>query len=62
MTSFGYCRGGKKMLIFAAICDRSGITADDAQVLVVHRPEHHLVRLSRGSSVFASSLRACLVR
>jgi hypothetical protein len=32
------------MLVFAVLTDTSGITASDANVLVVHRPEHQLAR------------------
>ena len=27
-TSLGYCRGGKKMLVFAVLCDSSGVTRE----------------------------------
>ena len=42
--SLGYCRGGRKMLVFAVLTDRSGVTVDGPGVVVVHRPEHQLVR------------------
>ena len=39
-----YCQGGKKMLVFAVLSDKSGITHDNETTVVVHRPEHQLVR------------------
>jgi aerobic-type carbon monoxide dehydrogenase small subunit (CoxS/CutS family) len=42
--SVGYCRGGRKMLVFAVLTDKSGVTADANSILVVHRSEHQLAR------------------
>ena len=42
--SVAYCRGGRKLLVFACLRDASGITVDKPNVMVVHRPEHQLVR------------------
>ena len=41
-VSVPYCRGGRKMLVFAVLTDRSGITADTGSIIVVHKPEHQL--------------------
>ncbi len=51
-----YCQGGKKMLVFAVLSDRSGITHDNETTVVVHRSEHQLVsscpqaRIARASA------------
>lgn len=40
--ALGYCKGGRKMLLFALITDKSGLTADKQNILVIHKPEHQL--------------------
>jgi O-acetyl-ADP-ribose deacetylase (regulator of RNase III) len=40
--SVAYCRGGKKMIVFAVLVDRSGLTCDKGSIVVVNRPEHQL--------------------
>ena len=47
--SINYCRGGKKMLVFAILTDPSGVTrfkgrvgAGIAGIAVIHKPEHQL--------------------
>ena len=40
--SVSYCKGGKKMLVFAVLKDKSGITHADNIMIVVHKPEHQL--------------------
>ena len=44
--SLGYCRGGRKMLVFAILTDPSGVTQFNEQipggVAVIHKPEHQL--------------------
>ena len=40
--SVAYCRGGKKMLVFAVLVDRSGLTKDSPQIVVINKPEHQL--------------------
>jgi len=37
-----YCQGGRKMLVFAVIVDKIGITTDKGNIIVCHRPEHQL--------------------
>ena len=54
-----YCRGGKQMLVFAVLCDKSGITADADAVVVVHRPAHQLVR---AREVCRVAPKQCLLR
>ena len=40
--SVAYCQGGKKMIVFAVLVDRSGLTCDKGSIVVVNRPEHQL--------------------
>ena len=40
--SVAYCKGGKKMLVFAVLVDRSGLTKDSPQIVVINKPEHQL--------------------
>ena len=44
--SLGYCRGGRKMLVFCILTDPSGVTQFNEQipggVAVIHKPEHQL--------------------
>jgi Poly(ADP-ribose) polymerase catalytic domain len=40
--SLDYCNGGKRMLVMALLVDKTGLTADQKSVLVIHKPEHHL--------------------
>jgi len=40
--SIPYCKGGKKMLVFAVLVDRSGLTKDSPQIVVINKPEHQL--------------------
>lgn len=43
LISLPYCKGGRKMLIFAVIMDQSGLRKHNTQgILVCHRPAHHL--------------------
>ena len=44
-TSVDYCKGGRKMLVFAVMTDRSGLTAlqdQGDQILVISKPDHQL--------------------
>ena len=45
-VSLGYCRGGRKMLVFCILTDPSGVTQFNEQipggVAVIHKPEHQL--------------------
>lgn len=41
-SSVAYCRGGRRLLVFAVLSCPSGITARSPTVLVLHKPEHHL--------------------
>ena len=41
-VSLPYCKGGRKMLVFAVLTDKSGVTSDTPGVVVVHKPEHQL--------------------
>jgi len=41
-TSLGYCRGGKRMLVFAVLCDKAGITNEVD--LATGRQHTHLAR------------------
>jgi hypothetical protein len=41
-TSLSYCRGGKAMLVFALLLDKSGVTLESPTVVVVHRAAHQL--------------------
>lgn len=41
-VSRSYCKGGRKMLVFAVLEDPSGVTHNDANTIVIHNPEHHL--------------------
>ena len=40
--SLGYCKGGHQMIVFAIIMDKSGLTADANNVIVVNKMEHQL--------------------
>jgi hypothetical protein len=40
-TSLGYCTG-KCILVFAILRDRSGITTETKDFIVVHKPEHQI--------------------
>lgn len=55
LISLPYCKGGRKMLIFAVIMDQSGLRKHNTHgILVCHRPAHHLplavVTLDRSTS------------
>ena len=41
-VSLGYCKGGRKMLVFCVLTHKSGLTANTDAVLVVNKPEHQL--------------------
>ena len=41
-VSLPYCKGGRKMLVFAVLTDKSGVTSDTPGVVVIHKPEHQL--------------------
>ena len=41
-VSHGYCRGGRHMLIFAVLLDRSGVTYNQGGVIVINKAEHQL--------------------
>ncbi len=45
-VSLGYCRGGRKMLVFCILIDASGVTsyneAIPGGIAVIHKPEHQL--------------------
>ena len=41
-VSLGYCKGGRKMLVFCVLTASEGITCNTAQVVVVNKPEHQL--------------------
>ena len=40
--SVAYCQGGRKMIVFAVLVDRSGLTCDKGSIVVVNKPEHQL--------------------
>ena len=40
--SVAYCKGGRKMLVFAVLVDKSGLTLDNGQIIVVNKPEYQL--------------------
>uniref|UniRef100_A0A7S4A0C8 Macro domain-containing protein n=1 Tax=Pelagomonas calceolata TaxID=35677 RepID=A0A7S4A0C8_9STRA len=40
--SVGYCKGGRKMLVFAVLVDKSGLTLDNGSIIVVNKPEYQL--------------------
>ena len=40
--SIAYCKGGRKMLVFAVLVDKSGLTCDNGQIIVVNKPEYQL--------------------
>ena len=40
--SVAYCKGGRKMIVFAVLVDRSGLTCDKGSIVVVNKPEHQL--------------------
>jgi hypothetical protein len=40
--SLPYCVGGQRMLVFAVLMDRSGLTKRQSGIVVVHKPEHQL--------------------
>jgi hypothetical protein len=50
-----YCQGGKKMLVFAVLSDKSGITHDNETTVVVHRSEHQLVSSRRQARIARAS-------
>ena len=41
-VSLGYCRGGRKLLVFLVLLDPSGVTATGGGITVIHQPEHQL--------------------
>jgi len=42
-VSAPYCRGqGTRLIVFAVLTDPSGITVENANIVVVHKPEHQL--------------------
>ena len=40
--SIPYCAGGSRMLVFAVLMDRSGLTKHQQGIVVINRPEHQL--------------------
>lgn len=42
LISVPYCKGGRKMLVFAVLVDASGLTKDGGSIIVVNKPEHQL--------------------
>lgn len=40
--SIPYCAGGGRMLVFAVLMDRSGLTKHQQGIVVINRPEHQL--------------------
>ena len=42
ILSLPYCKGGTKMLVFAVLMDRSGLTNREQGIVVVHKSEHQL--------------------
>ena len=40
--SVAYCKGGRKMLVFAVLVDKSGLTLDNGSIIVVNKPEYQL--------------------
>jgi hypothetical protein len=41
-VSIPYCKGGRKMLVVALLTDKSGLTANTGQIIVVNKPDHQL--------------------
>ena len=42
MTSWGYCKGGRKMIVFLVLLDASGVTATGRGITVIHKAENQL--------------------
>lgn len=42
LTSVGYCNAGKKMLVVALLTDKTGLTLDNEDYVVISKPEHQL--------------------
>jgi len=42
LTSLAYCRGGRKMIVFAVLTCKNGLTKKTSQIIVVNKPEHQL--------------------
>lgn len=42
MTSLSYCKSGKRMMVFAILHDRAGITNETHNTLVVNRPDFQI--------------------
>ena len=40
--SLGYCKGGTKMLIFACLMDKTGLTNNIGNIIVINKVEHQL--------------------
>jgi hypothetical protein len=41
-VSVAYCKGGKKMIVFAVLINKFGLTCDKGNIVVVNKPEHQL--------------------
>jgi hypothetical protein len=42
LVAHRYCKGGTRMLVFAVIVDKSGLTTDKGSLVVVNKPAHQL--------------------
>jgi len=40
--SFAYCKGGKKMLVFAVLMDKTGLTTKAGEIVVINKTSHQL--------------------
>ena len=40
--SFAYCKGGKKMLVFAVLMDKTGLTTKAGKIVVINKTSHQL--------------------
>ena len=54
-----YTHGSKKMLVFAVLLDRSGLTVDNEMMTVVHKKDH---QLPLATITFDKSPKACAAR
>jgi hypothetical protein len=42
VISIAYCRGGKKMLVFAVLMDKTGLTTKAGEIVVINKTSHQL--------------------
>jgi hypothetical protein len=41
-VSLGYCKGGRKMLVFVVLMDPAGVTSENDSIIVINKPSNQL--------------------